>query len=300
MKGNFSSKPPIVRESYIPINNAKIYTREIGRGQSLIILHGGPDFDHTYLLPEMDRLSDSFRLIYYDQRGRGRSAANIQPEEVNIESEISDLDALRKYFQLESVSLLGHSWGGLLAMDYAIRHPQWASHLILMNTAPVSHEDYLLLRQERKRKSPADIEKLNEEANDAKYQEGDPDTVAEYYRIHFRAALRQPKHLDQVIQSLRASFTKEGILKAREIEKRLMNETWFADRYSLIPKLKLLDVPTLVIHGDSDFIPLECINPIIQAIPGAQFTLLKDCGHFSYLECPDQVREAIDSFFHVK
>ena len=77
MSENFSSQIPVVREGYIPINKGEIYTREIGQGKPIIILHGGPDFDHTYLLPDMDRLSDTYRLIYYDQRGRGKSAQNI-------------------------------------------------------------------------------------------------------------------------------------------------------------------------------------------------------------------------------
>jgi proline iminopeptidase len=59
------------RESRIPVGGAELYSREIGRGHAIIVLHGGPDFDHTYLLPELDRLSDSFHLFYYDQRGRG-------------------------------------------------------------------------------------------------------------------------------------------------------------------------------------------------------------------------------------
>jgi pimeloyl-ACP methyl ester carboxylesterase len=114
----------------------------------IIILHGEPDFDHNYLLPDMDRLSDSFRLIYYDHRGRGQSGSNVQPEDVTIESEIKDLESLREYFQLVSVAVLGHSWGGVLAMEYAIRHPNRVSHLILMNTAPASHNDYMLLREQ--------------------------------------------------------------------------------------------------------------------------------------------------------
>src|SRR5262245_38949409 len=60
------------REGYVSLPGAELYYRVIGRGHPILILHGGPDFDHTYLLPEMDRLSESFRLIYYDQRGRGR------------------------------------------------------------------------------------------------------------------------------------------------------------------------------------------------------------------------------------
>jgi proline iminopeptidase len=266
------SKP---QEGYISVSKAEIYYREIGQGRPILVLHGGPDFDHTYLLPELDRLSSSYRLIYYDQRGRGKSAKHVQPEDVSIHSDVQDLDTVREHFQLDSIAILGHSWGGLLAIEYAILHPEHVSHLILMSTAPISHKDYLLLHEHRRRNSPADIEKLKADRVDLKYQEGDPDSVAAYYRIHFRAALRQPPHLDQIIARLSASFTKDGILKARAIENRLMNETWLSRKYNRIPQL---------------------IVPIIQAIADAQFVLLKNCGHFAYLECPNQVHQAIENF----
>lgn len=139
-----------------------------------------------YLLPDMDRLSDRFRLIYYDQRGRGKSVEGVLPEDVRMESEIEDLEALREYFQLDSVALLGHSWGGVLAMEYALRHPDHFSGLILLNTAPASADDFKLLQYRRKR-AAADLEKLSTIASDGGYLAGDPDAVAEYYRIHFRA-----------------------------------------------------------------------------------------------------------------
>jgi proline iminopeptidase len=286
----------IVREGYIPVKNAQLYYREIGTGQPIINLHGGPDFDHNYLLPDLDRLADSFRLIYYDQRGRGKSARYVQSDDVTMQSEVEDLESVRQFFGWNSIALLGHSWGAVLALEYAIRYPRRVSHLILLNTAPVSHEDYLLLRKSRREKTPEDIEELKARAADAKYQEGEPDTVADYYRVHFRSTLKQPKHLEQVVQSLRASFTKEGILKARAIEKRLYNETWFVNEYDLVPKLKGLDVPTLNIHGDYDFVPVECSTHIAQAIPNARFVVLKDTGHFSYIESPQDVRKEIDRF----
>lgn len=70
MYDNLQSDQPIPHEGYVPVENAVLYYREIGQGQPIIVLHGGPTFDHNYLLPDMDHLSDSFRLIYYDQRGR--------------------------------------------------------------------------------------------------------------------------------------------------------------------------------------------------------------------------------------
>jgi proline iminopeptidase len=87
---------PDSREGYAAVRDGKLFYREIGQGLPTIVLHGGPDFDHRYLLPELDRLSDWLRLIYYDQRGRGWSAPGVAPEAVTIESEIEDLDGLRE------------------------------------------------------------------------------------------------------------------------------------------------------------------------------------------------------------
>jgi proline iminopeptidase len=298
MSLNLYLNPSSPREGHIPVKNAALYVREIGQGQPLIILHGGPDFDHSYLVPELDRLSDSFRLIYYDQRGRGKSAGDILPKDVSLASEMEDLDGLREHFQLETVAVLGHSWGGLLAMEYAVRHPDRVSHLVLMNTAPASHDDYRLLRQHRRERAAADIEELKARSATAKYRQGDPDAAADYYRIHFRSALRQPAHLEQVVERLRSSFTQEVILKGRAIEDRLMDETWLSSDYNLLPRLERLNITTLVIHGEHDFIPAECAAHVARAVPGARFILLKDCGHFSYLECPDEVHQAIADFFH--
>ena len=111
-----------------------MYVRDVGTGPPIIVVHGGPDFDHQYLLPEMDTLADAFHLVYYDQRGRGRSFAGQRPEDVNITSEIEDLDSVRERFGFDQVAVLGHSWGGLLAATYAIRRPDRVSHLILMNS----------------------------------------------------------------------------------------------------------------------------------------------------------------------
>jgi proline iminopeptidase len=293
----FQSTQPTPREAYIPIESAGLYYREIGQGRPVIVLHGGPDFDHMYLLPDMDRLAEQFRLIYYDQRGRGKSTENVLPEDVTLRSEMEDLERVREYFRLESIALLGHSWGGLLALEYALRYPERVSHLILMNAAPVSHGDFLLLQERRRERPAADLARLKAIASSAAYQQGDPDTVAEYYRSHFQATLRQPEQLERLIRSLRSSFTRKGILKARKIEKRLLNETWLSGTYDLLPALRGLNIPTLILHGEHDHIPLECAAHLATSIPGARFSVLNDCGHFSYLECPKEVGKEIDDFF---
>lgn len=280
-----------------------MYSREIGQGTPIIVLHGGPDFDHTYLLPELDRLSDSYHLIYYDQRGRGRSVQGVNPEDVTLASDIADIEKVRQYYHLDSVVLLGHSWGTVLALEYALQYPKRVSHMILMNPAPASTDDYKQLRNDWLEKRAADMERRKAIADSAAYKEADPDAVVAYYRIHFKPALARAEDYEKLITRMQASFTRQGnagIIKARAVESRLMSETWASPGYDLLPKLKTVSIPALVIYGDHDFIPAGTSEHITQAIPNARMVTLKDCGHFTYLECPVDVREQIDAFFKVK
>jgi proline iminopeptidase len=292
---NLAVEPP-PREGYVAVDGATLYYRESGKGQPIIVLHGGPRLDHHYLLPDMDRLAEEFRLICYDQRGRGKSAMNVESADVSIQSEIEDLERLRAYFHFESVAVLGHSWGGVLAMEYAIRHPERVSYLILLNSAPASHDDNILFQQDRVSKTPDDMELLSELESRSEFVEGDVDARAAYYRVHYRATLREPELLDRLIAHLKAGLTKEGILQAGPIGVRLWNETYETPGYNLLPKLTFLDIPTLVLHGDYDFVPVVCARHIAEAIPGARLVVLRDCGHFSYLERPVEVHQAISDF----
>src|SRR5579884_4315691 len=86
----------IAADTRIPVDGTSLYVRAVGRGPAVIVLHGGPDFDHSYLLPDLDRLKDEFRLIYYDQRGRGQSAAGVRPEDVTLASDLDDIDRVRQ------------------------------------------------------------------------------------------------------------------------------------------------------------------------------------------------------------
>jgi proline iminopeptidase len=285
------------RETRVPVDNTSLYAREIGSGRTLVVLHGGPDFDHAYLLPELDQLADAYRLIYYDQRGRGRSAERVRPEDVSVASDVADLDAVREHFGQRSAALLAHSWGVVLALEYARRHPDRVSRLVLMNPAPASAADLDLLKRSRREHSAADVERLNFLRGTDGYKRGDPDAVAAYYRVHFKAAMRQTGTLDEIVERLRRGFTADGILEARAIEGRLVDETWGVPGYDLLPKLAKLEVPTLVVNGDDVFIPPEIAEHIAHALPNARLVVLKNCGHFSYLECPGALRQAIDAFF---
>jgi len=98
---------------------------------------------------------------------------------------------------------------------------------------------------------------------------------------------------------MRAGFLsqgKDGILKARAIEDELLHDTWEVAGYDLLPELANLRVATLVIAGDDDFM-VGAAERIARAIPDAQLRRIKDCGHFAFLESPDEVRQALNAFF---
>ncbi len=286
-----------VHELRVPVAGTSLYVRTIGRGQRTIVLHGGPDFDQAYLLPELDRLQDVLQLIYYDQRGRGRSADNVRASDVTIASELADLDAVRRHFDLDSMIILGHSWGAVLALEYALRHPNRVSSLILMNPAPVSTVGFAHLRESYVAALGPDMERQRQIAASAAYQAADPQTVADRYRIHFRHALVRPEHYEALLDRMRAQFIhqgNDGILRARAVEDQLMRDTWQRADYDLLPKLRALQIPTLVVTGKQDFIPVAIAEEIAESLPNARFTAVDKCGHFAYLECPDEVRKAIE------
>ena len=92
-------------------------------------------------MPDLDRLQDAYRLVYYDQRGRGSSADGFAPEDVTLASEMLDLDRVRQHFGFDAPTLLGHAWGTVLALEYAVRYPERVSHLIPLNPGPASASD---------------------------------------------------------------------------------------------------------------------------------------------------------------
>jgi len=288
------------REDRIVIGHASLYSRDIGRGQPLIVLHGGPDFDTSYLLPDLDRLADAYRLLFYDQRGRGRSADGVRPEDVTMASDVDDLDKVRQHFQFQSTALLGHSWGAVLALEYALSHSEHVSHLILMNPAPASTSDLRMFRKSYVERLGADMDRQRAISASAAYQAGDPVAVAARYRLHFKFALARPGDYERLMATMKGAFERQGndgIVKARAVEDHLMRDTWQVDSYDLLPRLRTLKIPTLVIAGDRDFIPVEIAAHLAAAIPSARLVTLENCGHFSYLECPTDVRTAVDDFF---
>ncbi|HEX2765663.1 MAG TPA: alpha/beta fold hydrolase [Candidatus Limnocylindria bacterium] len=277
----------------IPVDGAALAADVIGSGRPILVLHGGPDFDDEYLLPDLDRLADLGMLVSYAQRGRGRSYAGDGAADVSLPSEMADVDAVRRWTGHERVAVLGHSFGSLLALEYAARHPDRVSHLVLVNPAPASHADLGVLRSHLARiRTPEEQERMAALRADPGYAAGDPTIDRELHALHFRPAFADPAKRDVILGRLRRSFSADAIVAARAIESRLYEDTWLQPTYDLLPRLADLRIPSLVIGGDHDFIPPEIAERIAAALPDAHLVALAQCGHFALLEQPEAVHRA--------
>jgi proline iminopeptidase len=129
-----AQQAPEPQGKFVVVNGHRLWYRIAGQGSPLLIIPGGPGVSHTYLYPGLERLADSFQVIYFDAFGRGQSDRAQNPNEYSFNHDIDEVEGLRKALGLDKIAVYGHSYGGLVAQGYALRYPQSFSKLILANT----------------------------------------------------------------------------------------------------------------------------------------------------------------------
>jgi len=271
--------------------HSKLFCKTMGKGRPLIVIHGGPGLTQDYLLPQLNELAENNFVIFYDQRGCGRSTGEINEQTINIPTFVNDLDNIRMAFNFDKVSILGHSWGGFLAMCYAIAHPDALNRLILSSPIPASSEDFALFINERTRRISPYQDEMTAIRNSREFREGNPDTIERLHRIIFRTYCYLPEKADL----LNLRMTPVASINGAKIFE-LIRENTFNKSFDLRAALKALKIPTLVIHGDADPIPAITAQNIHESIPGSTYVLLKNCGHFPYVEQPDTYFNSLKDF----
>lgn len=265
------------------VNGIAIHERRTGEGPPVIVLHGGPGAHHDYLLPGFDALAAGRTLIYYDQRGGGRSPVG-RDVPVGWREQVADLEALRGVWGLERLTIAGYSWGGMLAMLYATEHPARVERLALVSPAPAwraARDEFDRRFQERTLSPP--LQAARTALRESGLRERDPATHAQ--RL-FELAVAGYFHDPGMARAL-TPF---------RITDRTRTETWASlGDFDLRPALHRLHLPALVLHGDDDPIPAESARAVAECL-GAEFVLLRDCGHVPYVESFDAFVRALDRF----
>lgn len=276
---------------FIPVESAQLFYRVVGTGTPLLILHGGPGLSHDYLAPQLiELLEQDYQLIFFDQRGSGRSTGGDDESRLTMAQFVSDIEQVRSFFPHEQVNLLGHSFGGLLGMYYAFSHPQRVSRLILLDSDAASWELRTPYQIEviTARKTESDSKAMQAIESQAGWSE-DPRLFEQHIRISLRTYFADAALADE----LALRFDQHSLANLAITSKAVRADL---GRYDIHDRLKKISAPTLIIHGDASVFSVEGAKALHREIPRSQLVILDDVGHFAYIESPRAFKAAIKAF----
>ena len=279
-----------IEEGYVEAENAKLYYKSIGEGEPIIIVHGGPGLSHNYLLPHLNSLSENNQLIFYDQRGSGMSEANVDSESITVNEFVKDIELIRTHFGFGKIHIIGHSWGGYLAMKYAINNPNNVRSLLLVSSngaTEKSLKDYDRIRAETM--TSEDSKLMSEIFASEEFKLADLNTIKSLVRMFFKPVLYEVSYIDSINFGIN-EYTAKNLFKIFGL---LSNNR---KGYDLTEQLKYLNIPTLIIHGNDDPLLPKHARILHETIAGSELVILEKCGHFPFVEQPESFMTATTDF----
>jgi proline iminopeptidase len=268
-----------------------LYWAEYGprHASPILLLHGGPGASHDYLLPQMLELAHDHRLVTYDQRGGGRSKHDDDRATIGWREQVADVALVAAELDVAPLTIVGYSWGGLLAMLYTIeanggRVAPPPERLALIDPAPTTraYRDQFEREFARRQASPA-IAALRAELQSSGLRDRDPD------------AFRQ-RTFELSVAGYFADPARAHDLTPFRVTGRVQQSIWSSlGDYDLLPDLRRLRVPAFVSHGRQDPIPLASSEEVARAL-GTDCVVLEDCGHVPYVEQPEQLFPPLQAF----
>jgi len=266
---------------------------EKGSGRVLVLLAGGYGLSHVYMSPVADGMATAYRCILPDQRGTGLSKVrDYSASMLNVEKLIDDLDALRKHLRLRKIRLLGHSWGGMLAMSYAAAHPERVESIVLVDSGGMNMDFQPLYSSGTAARLRA-VLSADEQDRLRILMAGDVPMTgtakAEISHLRMAAFLFDRSHAAE----LEKSFDRDPVNEeaANAVFADLRRRKW-----DVRAELKKLHAPVLIIHGREDPLPLSVAQEIQRTIPRARLEVIGDCGHYPWLDQPAQFFALVKGF----
>jgi proline iminopeptidase len=272
---------------FVEVNGVRLFTRQVGAGPLVVVLHGGPGAQHDYLLPQYDLLAHGRSLFYYDQRGGGQSPVS-RDTPVGWREHVADLDALWEKAGQERLTLGGYSWGGLLAVLYFLEHPQRVERLALVSPASLTAAYRRQFEEELARRMQApEIQREREALRASGLRERDP---AAYQRRAFELS----------VAGYFRDFRDAKRLTAFRVTARTQEAVWKSlGDYDLRPQLRDVAVrfplpPAIVVHGTFDPLPIAGSRELA-ALLSARFVELP-VGHCPHVEATEDFVRALHDF----
>jgi proline iminopeptidase len=293
----------VQQEGFVDANGVMIYYKILGRGEPLLIVHGGPGASHDYFLPHLLPLARHHKLVFIDERGSGRSQNLEDPSGYTVENMVEDVEAVRSALGLDQVTLLGHSYGRALAQAYALKYQKNLSHLILGSTWSSTKALNELLVRMKQNLSPELRQRIDSLESAGLYGHGKEYEKNRYTTDYMVAAWgegyfpyiyqnRPEPNYDPVdngkmswdlyreMWGEHGEFVVDGNLKSVEYTDRLSN----------------IKVPTLILVGDHDECDPSLAEAMHQKIAGSQLVVFPKAGHMTFVDQPEMFRKAVETF----
>ena len=250
----------------------------------VIVANGGPGLSHVYMLQNdvwTRRLARNRQIVFYDQRGTGKSKQVKADASWGMDAQVADMEAVRAKFGFQKFDLVGDSYGGLLAMAYAAAHPEHIEKLILSDSAAPAWKDIV-------RVLPDVFPDVIEQIAAREKNSSGADAADERIRDHFLMLFYSEANRDAYLAGVKDLGSSPQVSAAVQKATRTLD---------LTPELPKFKFPTLVITGryDMNVTPLTAWN-IYKAIPGAKFVVFEKSGHLPSYEEPDKYVQVVDAF----
>ena len=268
------------------LNRTVLHWSEHGIGPPVLVLHGGLGLDQSTLRPWLDPLGERARLVFLDLRGCGQSEPISVVDHVTHATWVADADALRDHLGLDRWTVFGHSYGGFLALEYAIRYPERTSGLILCSTAPAFDHAGVAIANAEAQGIPEALAALADALSS-------PASSDEAFEATWRALA--PLYLHRPTPEALSAITDGVRYRAEALN---ASQGRCLPTYDVRARLGEATSPTLVVSGRHDWIypPEHGAVPLAEGIPGAELVLLEQSGHFPFVEEPGAFLAAVSSW----
>lgn len=284
-------------QGHVPFRGYRTWYESFGESSAgrlpLLVLHGGPGATHQYLEPLRALAGSGRRVIFYDQIGCGRSDRPEDPAFYTVQTFVDELDAVRAHLGLERVHILGQSWGGMLAMQYALGSPKGVASMVVADS-PASMKLWISEANRLRAALPPDVERALREheaagtTSDPAYQAA----VEVFYRRHVCRIDPWPDCFERTGKAL----VEDGFVYNLMNGPSEFHCIGTLKDWDITDRLHQIHIPTLLLSGRYDEATPTIVGAIHERIPGSEWIVFEESSHTPHLEEPAAFNAAVRGF----
>jgi len=286
-------------EGRVPFRSHEVWYRVVGDAEEsgklpVLLLHGGPGATHDYLESLEGLAKTGRRAIFYDQLGCGQSDLPEDPSLYTVELFVDEVGTVRRELELDRIHLFGSSWGGMLAMEYAVTQPTGLASLVLASS-PASIPQWVAETGRLRAQLPEDVQETlsrQEEAGTTDSQEYE-DACLVFYKRHVCRLDEWPEYVLRSFDFIQ----RHGLVYRTMNGPSEFHVTGTLREWDVTGRLGEIQVPTLVVTGEYDEATPAINRTVTEGIPGARSVILPRCSHMAHVEDPEGYIRLLDGFF---